>query len=209
MSQVAEEKVLVTPTARFHELGHFQGFSAAIDRYLPQLLDAAHVSYRPRAEMERDPSFKQLIPYCIFRRREPDGQTLLFQYTRGKGQGEARLHSKRSIGVGGHISLADAAGGQPGADPYAEGLRRELEEEVFIDTPYVSTCVGLINDDETEVGRVHLGVVHVIDVERPDVRPRESELIECGFRPVTSLLAELDRFETWSKICLEALFSQR
>ena len=63
-------------------------------------------------------------------------------------------------------------------------MRRELEEEVSIDTPYTSRCVGLINDDQTEVGRVHLGVVHLFDVERPAVQPRESEIIECGFRPV-------------------------
>ena len=86
-------------------------------------------------------------------------------------------------------------------------MRRELEEEVIIDTPYRSQLVGLINDDETEVGRVHLGVVHLFDVEQPAVQPRESEIIEAGFRPVGELLADLRRFETWSQICLKALFA--
>lgn len=200
------EQVLVVPTAVFHEVGHFQGFSPEADRYLAALLRPQHVSYRPRPEMERDPSFKQLIPYCIFRHVDAAGRTTVFQYTRGKGQGEGRLHSKRSVGIGGHISSDDAET-TAGADAYREGLRRELSEEVFLDAPFTERCVGLINDDETEVGRVHLGVVHLFDVAEPAVRPRESEIIECGFRPVDALLADLAGFETWSAICLRALFA--
>jgi predicted NUDIX family phosphoesterase len=64
----------------------------------------------------------------------------------------------------------------------------------------------LINDDETPVGQVHLGVVHLVEVEQPAVRPRETEILDAGFRPVGELLAELDRFESWSQICLRALF---
>jgi predicted NUDIX family phosphoesterase len=152
--------------------------------------------------MEIDPSFKQLIPYVIFRHTDAEGRESVFAYVRGKGQGERRLHAKRSIGIGGHISSDDSAE----INAYDEGLRRELAEEVEIDTPYRESCVGLINDDETEVGKVHLGVVHIFDVETPAVRPRESEIIEAGFRPVRELLADLDGFESWSRICLEALF---
>ena len=74
----------------------------------------------------------------------------MFCYTRGAGQGESRLHAKRSIGVGGHISEEDA--GAVDANPYQQGMRRELAEEVAIDTDYRERCVGMINDDETEVG---------------------------------------------------------
>src|SRR5438067_13089831 len=132
MSLVATEHVLVVPTPIFHGLGHFHGFCGDTERYLRGLLDPAHTSYQPRASMEQDPSFKQLIPYVIFRYRDAAGQTMLFQYTRGKGQGESRLHAKRSIGVGGHISADDAAQ----VSAYEEGMRRELEEEVVIDTQY-------------------------------------------------------------------------
>jgi predicted NUDIX family phosphoesterase len=203
MSLVATEHVLVVPTEVFHGIGHFQGFSDDTERYLTGLLDPTHTSYRPRSAMEQDPSFKQLIPYVIFRFRDPAGQEYLFQYTRGKGQGESRLHAKRSIGIGGHISVDDAA--QPSA--YEEGMRRELEEEVAIDTNYRGQMVGLINDDETEVGKVHLGVVHLLDVEQPAVEPRETEIIDAGFRPVSELLSDISRFETWSQICLKALFA--
>src|SRR5262245_3397806 len=187
MSAVATEHVLVVPTEVFHRLGYFQGFCGDTERYLRGLLDPAHTSYRPRAAMERDPSFKQLIPYVIFRHRDASGALHLFQYTRGKGQGEARLHAKRSIGIGGHISADDATA----ASAYDEGMRRELEEEVEIRTPCQGRLAGLINDDQTEVGKVHLGVVHLVDVERPAVMPREAEIIDAGFRPVAELLADL------------------
>jgi predicted NUDIX family phosphoesterase len=203
MSQVATEHVLVVPTDVFRRLGYFQGFCGDVDRYLRGLLDPAHTSYRPRPEMEQDPSFKQLIPYVIFRYRDASGQTHLFQYTRGKGQGESRLHAKRSIGVGGHISADDAVV----ASAYEEGMRRELEEEIEIGAPYQGRMVGLINDDETEVGKVHLGVVHLLDVEAPAVESREEDLVDAGFRPLEELLASCERFETWSQICLQALFS--
>ena len=205
MAEVLTERVLVVPTELFHRLGYFQGFTSDVDRYLEALFRPEHVSYRPRHQVEEDPGFKQLIPYVIFRHCDATGRQTVFQYTRGTGQGEGRLHSKRSVGIGGHISAVDAEADATG-DPYQEGMRRELDEEVVIDTPYTAHCVGLINDDQTEVGRVHLGVVHRFDVERPEVRPRESEIIESGFRPVEEILADLSGFETWSEICMRALF---
>jgi predicted NUDIX family phosphoesterase len=203
LTKVHTERVLVTPTDLFHRLGHFQGFSADVDRYLGELFSPRHTSYRPRHEVEEDPSFKQLIPYVIFQHRQGSGRLSVFTYTRGKGQGEGRLHAKRSVGVGGHISADDA---EDAAAAYAEGMRRELEEEVVIETAYRERCVGLINDDETEVGRVHLGVVHLVEVEQPAVRPREADILSAGFRPVEEILDELEGFETWSQICMRALF---
>jgi predicted NUDIX family phosphoesterase len=204
MSTVAVEHVLVVPTAEFHRIGHFQGFSPEVDRYLTGLLTPEHTSYRPRSAMEQDPSFKQLIPYVVFRHTDASGRVSLFQYTRGNGQGERRLHAKRSVGIGGHISSDDASCD----NPYEEGMRRELEEEVIIDTPYKATTAGMINDDLTEVGKVHLGVVHIFDVEQPSVRSREADLCDAGFVPVDELLRDIEQFETWSQICLKALFAE-
>jgi predicted NUDIX family phosphoesterase len=202
MPSVDHEHVLVVPTPLFHRLGHFQGFTPDVERYRAELLNPAHGSYRPRAAMERDPSFKQLIPYVVFQHRDAHGRRLLFHYTRGRGQGESRLHLKRSIGVGGHISIDDSQGR---AAAYEEGMRRELAEEVEIGAPYRERCIGLINDDQTEVGRVHLGVVHVFDLEAPAVFPREDDLAEAGFAPLETLLEDFDAFESWSQICLRAL----
>ena len=203
MSQFPVEHVLVVSTALFHRLGHFQGFCGEVDRYFDTLLNPEHTSFRPRDEVEHDPGYKQLIPYLIFRHLDGDRQRV-FQYTRGRGMGEGRLHSKRSVGIGGHISAADVA--DTGGDVYQQGMRREMEEEVVVETPFSIRCVGLINDDQTPVGQVHLGVVHLVDCQQPAVRPREEDIIESGFRDVAEIMADLTGFETWSEICLRALF---
>ena len=114
------EQILVVPTELFRRLGYFQGFSGDVDRYLDELLRPENTSYRPRAEVEKDPGFKQLIPYVIFRHVDAAGTQTVFQYTRGTGQGEGRLHSKRSVGIGGHISAVDA-GGDGNGNPYRRG----------------------------------------------------------------------------------------
>lgn len=192
------EHVLVIPTAVFHEIGHFQGFCGDTKRYLDVILDPIHASYQPRNAMEQDSSFKQLIPYCVFQCR---GQ--VFCYQRGTDQGESRLHAKRSIGVGGHVSTLDLNGE---ASPYREGMNREIQEEVYLNTEWTESCVGLINDDESEVGKVHLGIVHIFNLDNPKVTPREKSMINAGFVPPVELVRELDQFETWSQICLKHLF---
>lgn len=204
MSAVETEQILVIPTSVFHQCGHFQGFSDDTARYLHRILDPEVTQYRPRDQMEQDPSFKQLIPYCIFRHRDADGCVSLFQYTRGKGQGEVRLHAKSSIGIGGHISSLDAEDDSP----YQRGMQRELDEEVTIGCEFDQHCVGLINDDENEVGKVHLGVVHIFDVSQRSVTANEVAIEGAGFEPLESILGRLDQFETWSQICLNSLFGK-
>ncbi len=191
------EHILVIPTPVFHQVGHFQGFCGEIERYLEVILNPQHASYRPRPEMEQDPGFKQLIPYCVFR---CNGE--VFYYQRGTAQGEARLHARRSVGVGGHVSTLDMDGE---LTPYLEGMKREIEEEVEIGTGWQEKCVGLINDDETEVGKVHLGIVHIFDLDNPKVRPREKSMINSGFARPSELVCQIDEFETWSQICLKYL----
>jgi predicted NUDIX family phosphoesterase len=205
MSTFPDEHVLVVPRSLFDRAGGFQGFCGDTAAYLPLLLDPAHTSWRPRASVEEDPSFKQLIPYCVLAWRDPDGRRHYFAYTRGSGQSEARLRAKRSLGIGGHISSID---GEHGDDTsYEAGMRRELAEEIAITGGWTGRCVGLINDDSNAVGSVHLGIVHLLDLETAEVASRESELVECGFEPLESLLNERDRFETWSQITLDALAS--
>ena len=199
-----EEQVLVVPTRVFHALGSFQGFCTDIDRYRDVLLDATNVQFRPRGEVETDADFKQLIPYMVFCHTDSSGNVSIFQYVRGKGMGESRLHQKRSIGVGGHIAAEDQ--GKHSADIYREGMLRELREEVVLHTTFTERCVGLINDDSTEVGRVHLGIVHRLDVAEPNVVSNESDLIESGFMQLGELRTHREQMESWSAISLDALF---
>lgn len=199
---MSEEHVLVVPTSVVEAIGPFSGFQPDVERYLQPLLESDQLSFQPRSSMESDPSFKQLIPYVLFEWLDPDNQPHLFQYTRGTGQGEARLHARRSVGVGGHISRDDA----DSADPYQTGMRRELDEEVRIETSTEDSIVGLIYDPSTDVGQVHLGIVHRCRVVHPRVFPNEPDLVDAMFQPVADLLAQKDDFEVWSQLCLEHLF---
>lgn len=194
-----DERVMVVPGAELDRLGRFQGFSPEADRYLSALLVPDLLEYRPRSEVEDDPSFKQIIPYVVFRSGDR-----VFCYTRGKSQGEARLHRLRSLGVGGHVSEDDAQSGRT-LDAYESALRRELEEEVAIRSAGQIRRVGLINDDSTPVGRVHLGIVHLFELDRPDVDPREDGLADAGFLPVETIRTLRDEFETWSQIAIDSL----
>ncbi|HVK16820.1 MAG TPA: phosphoesterase [Fimbriiglobus sp.] len=192
-----DERVLCIPTGHFTAVGYFHGFRRADDAYQAALLDPAAFTFRPRAEVEMDPDFKQLIPYVVLRHR---GE--LFHYRRGAAGTEARLRALRSVGIGGHISEADAAGG---TDPYRTGMLREVTEEVHIGGRYTERPLGFINDDQTPVGRVHLGVIHLFDLDSPDVSPREDALAGAGFAPLERLWAEREEFETWSGFVLDIL----
>ena len=200
---IPQEDVLVVPRSILERAGMFQGFCGDTAAYLPLLLDPTHTSWRPRASVEEDPSFKQLIPYCVLAWRAENASPRYFAYTRGGGQSEARLRAKRSVGIGGHISSCDGEYGDNTS--YEAGMRREIDEEIAIGGGWRSRCVGLINDDSNAVGSVHLGIVHVLELERPEVASREKELVECGFDTLEQLLADRERFETWSQIALDAL----
>jgi predicted NUDIX family phosphoesterase len=197
VSDKLAERVLVVPTAVFHQAGLFQGFSPDADYYLPRLLEPRHLSYRSRAEVETDPTFKQLVPYVVLRWRDQ-----VFHYTRGKRATETRLQALRSVGVGGHISAADEGLFD---SPYREALFRELAEEVRLESAYEERCLGLINDDSTPVGQVHLGIVHVLELAEPKVQRREQALTRAGFAPLAELRSQRAEFETWSQIVLDVL----
>ncbi|MCI0703434.1 MAG: phosphoesterase, partial [Planctomycetia bacterium] len=150
-----DEKVLVIPTERFRAAGYFNGLRAADDEYLAAILDPSAFEFRARSEVETDPSYKQLIPYIVLKCGDK-----LFHYRRGAAGTEKRLAALRSVGIGGHISEEDAAGG---TDLYQIGMMRELMEEVDLGSAFTQKCIGFINDDRTPVGSVHLGVVHLFE----------------------------------------------
>lgn len=204
-----EEQILVIPASVLEQIAPFDGFTTDVHKYLDAVLQSDALEFRPRGQMEQDPSFKQLIPYILLRHVDDLGVSRLFTYTRGSGQGEARLHAKRSIGIGGHISSEDAQAreGHPDFGPYRNGMLRELAEEVKLHSPHTEQCVGMIYDSSTEVGRVHLGVVHIFDLESPEVESNEEDICQTGFLTLQTLRQEIDSLEIWSRLCLEALFS--
>ncbi|MGD0743662.1 MAG: NUDIX domain-containing protein [Verrucomicrobiota bacterium] len=197
---VADEKVLVFPRSLFEQLGVFQGFSAEVDRYLPAILDPKNNSFQPRAQAETNPDFKQVIPYVVV----TDGKSVL-HYVRGKKAGEQRLVSKGSIGIGGHINDEDHSLFAIGLQAFQEAVRREVCEELAVQGAFDAKPVGLINDDSTEVGRVHFGIVHLLFRTADKVRKNEQVITQVEFVPVEELKAKREQMESWSQLCLDNL----
>ncbi len=195
-----EERVLCFKRSLFEELGVFQGLSLETEKYLPVFTSATKVVYLNRSEAELDKRYKQLIPYVLI----ICGDKIL-RYRRGKGGQETRLHGLYSVGIGGHIAEEDH-GLFSSAQGYQEGMRRELIEEVAISADELNdVLVALINDDSTEVGYVHLGVVHILRVANEDVAGRRSGIVAPEFVPISDALKDPASYESWSRFCLENL----
>jgi predicted NUDIX family phosphoesterase len=197
---VADEKVLVFPRSIFEQLGVFQGFSAEVDRYLPTILDPKNNSFMSRAQAELNPNFKQIIPYVVI----TDGRNVL-HYVRGKRAGEQRLVAKGSIGIGGHINDEDHSLFAFGLQAFQDAVKREVCEELAVQGTFDARPVGLINDDATEVGRVHFGIVHVLFRTPEQVRKNEQVITQMEFLPVETLKTKREQMETWSQLCLDHL----
>ena len=194
------ENILCVPRRVLDELGSFEGLSLEVDRYMPALLDPANNLFLPRPAAEEDPTHKQIIPYLVIR----CGNRYL-HYVRGKSGGEARLHAKGSIGIGGHINDGDTHAAHFDPAAYNRAVERELNEELVIPAGHRQRVAALINDDTTEVGRVHLGIVHIFDVESTDIEPREDAIRDIEFLNAAELEARRERLEVWSQILLGGL----
>ena len=197
---MSEEMILAVPRADFDRLGAFHGLHFDVERYLRAFFAPSVPRFLPRAAAEVDPSFKQIIPYAIL----THGGRIL-SYVRGGKGGEKRLNAKRSIGIGGHINPIDSGTGAFDMAGYERALQRELEEELHIRTTYTQRPVALLNDDTTEVGQVHLGVVHIIECASDAVSAAEANLASMGFLTPEALRSERDSLETWSQICVDHL----
>ena len=195
---IANENVLVFPRPLFEQLGVFQGFSAEVNRYLPKILEARNNHFMPRAKAETDPQFKQVIPYVLI----TDGKSIL-HYVRGKKAGEQRLVAKGSVGIGGHINDEDHTLFAFGLQAFQDAVKREVCEELSIQGEFNARPVGLINDDSTEVGQVHFGVIHIFRCQPEQVKKNEQVITQMEFVRIEELKAKREQMETWSQICLD------
>jgi predicted NUDIX family phosphoesterase len=189
------EQVLVVPRTDLFGLTHNpHGFDTRnLGFYRERIARFARFVDRPGAE--EDPSLKQIIPYAMVR----CGKRIL-TLTRLAKQTEKRLHNKVSIGVGGHIN---PDGGLEGI--VERGLQRELDEELDIKAETKIRPVGYINDDSSPVGSVHFGLVFEVLAATEDVKVRETDMMEGGFRDATELRALAERMETWSRFLVERI----
>jgi len=194
------ENVLVIRRKLFEQLGSFQGLNFEPENYLNLLLSRGNNFFFPRAQAENDPAYKQIIPYVLLA-----FQDRVLHYVRGKKAGERRLVAKGSIGIGGHMNESDESLFAWDEQAYRAGVEREVNEEIKIDTQFEDRIVALLNDDTTEVGRVHLGIVHVFRLAQQKVEKREAMITNLAFLTKAELLNRRQSLETWSQICVDSL----
>jgi len=196
----AEENVLVVKRTLLDQLGNFQGLNFEPRKYLDAILSRGNNFFLRRDQAEKDPSHKQIIPYVLL----THGDKVL-HYVRGKKAGEQRLVAKGSIGIGGHMNESDESLFALDEAAYRAGVAREVGEEIAINTKFEDRIVALLNDDGTEVGQVHLGIVHIFKLAEPNVEKREAMITNVAFLGKDELMARRDSLETWSQICLDSL----
>jgi predicted NUDIX family phosphoesterase len=200
MSNPPNENVLVIRRELFDELGSFQGLNFEPDKYFKAILSRGSNFFIPRADAETNSAYKQIIPYALI-----SFENTVLHYVRGKKAGEQRLIAKGSIGIGGHMNETDESLFAMDEQAYRAGVAREVNEEIKIDTPFEDRIVALLNDDSTEVGRVHLGIVHIFKLKEPKVQKREAMITGLSFLTKEELILRRESLESWSQICVDAL----
>jgi predicted NUDIX family phosphoesterase len=198
-----EEQVLVVNRKVIERIGLFNGLRFDVERYIREIFVPGVPFFISRAKAEKDPTYKQIIPYVIMAH---NGKYL--SYVRGKRAGETRLVGNRSIGIGGHINPVDADNSSLFAylkDNYLSAVEREVAEEVSVETSHSDNIVAFLNDESNEVGSVHLGIVHYWALDNPNVHKKEQMITQMTFMTAAELLAEKDTLETWSALCLSHL----
>ncbi len=188
---MSDERVLVVPRDRLVAGHGWKGVRGpGVEDSLAVIAEAGR--FELRDAMEHDPRFKQIIPYLVLRDR---GRYFLMRRTRAGG--DARLHDRYSIGIGGHLN--------PGDRDLAGGLAREWSEE--LDAAFVPEfrLLGLLNDDSTDVGRVHLGVVYLAEADGRRVAVRETAKLEGRFATPSDVADVYDRMESWSQLVFDVV----
>ncbi len=178
-------------------------FSArAWDGFVSEGLDEAQRIFRdrsffmPRRDVEEDPGYQQIIPYVVFRHGDR-----YFLTKRLKASSEKRLRHLYSLGVGGHINPEDVAGG----DPVMSGMRREWEEEVAYSGSSAARLLGLIHEESAPVGRVHLGVVFLIEGDTDQIAIRETDKLSGELLTLAEMRIFYLEMESWSQIVYDRL----
>ncbi len=194
------EDVLVFKKELLKLIGLFHGYTLDIDKYLSLILDPANNLFADRDLMEQDFNYKQIIAYVVLRHRD-----MVFTYDRGAESGEKRLIGRKSIGLGGHIVRADSNINSSNRQVYLTAAKRELSEEVEIKSKFKEHIVALMNDESTDVGKVHFGILHVWDLLEPKVHSRENDIANAGFMPILKLKEMGHLLEEWSKIALDVI----
>jgi predicted NUDIX family phosphoesterase len=189
------EQVLCVSRKDIFPDGAWHGFVSE-DLARHQAVIREHHFFKPRAEVEEDPSFQQIIPYVVFRNGDR-----YFLTHRLRASSEKRLRKQYSLGVGGHINPGDLEGG----DPILDGMRREWREEVIYDGRFEARLIGLLNDDSSPVSKVHLGIVFVVEGDSPNISIRETDKLAGELLTLQEMRIYYLGMESWSQMVYDRL----
>jgi len=188
--RVAAEQVLCVKREDIFPDGAWHGFvSENLDRH-QQTIRERHF-FKPRAEVENDPTYQQIIPYVVFRHHDR-----YFLTHRLRASSEKRLRKQYSLGVGGHINPGDLDAG----DPILDGLKREWQEEVVYDGRFEARLLGFLNEDSSPVSKVHL-----VDGDTPNIRIRETDKLAGELLTLEEMRMFYLAMESWSQIVYDRL----
>jgi predicted NUDIX family phosphoesterase len=197
-SSRASEEVLCVKSEDIFPDGAWHGFvTDGLDRYRAVIRERHF--FMPRADVEEDPTYQQIIPYVVFHHGDR-----YFLTHRLRASAERRLRRQYSLGVGGHINKADLQGG----DPIQDGMRREWEEEVIYEGRFEAKLLGLLNDDSAPVSKVHLGVVFLIEGDSPQISIRETEKLAGELLTLSEMRIFYLGMESWSQIVYDRLVGE-
>ncbi|MEK6743056.1 MAG: hypothetical protein AABZ15_05585 [Nitrospirota bacterium] len=197
------EKVLVFRNELLVSLGSFQGYTLNITKYLSAILHPSNNEFKDRSDVEYDPVYKQIISYVVLRYKDS-----IFSYVRGKGIGESRLVGKRALGLGGHVEQGDSKLSSTNHELYVAASRREVWEEIKIESLFYERIVALLNDDFNDVGRVHFGILHIWDLVQPSIVVREKDILEAHFITLADIAKIYCQLEPWSQIVFDILIKE-
>ena len=195
MRAAAAEEVLCVRREDIFPDGAWHGFVGQdLERH--QAVIRERHFFKPRAEVENDPRFQQIIPYVVFRHGDR-----YFLTHRLRASSERRLRRQYSLGVGGHINPADLQAG----DPILDGLKREWEEEVVYEGRFEASLLGFLNEDSSPVSKVHLGVVFLVEGDSPDISIRETDKLAGELLTLRDMRMYYLAMESWSQIVYDRL----
>ena len=153
-----------------------------------------HQEYMQRSLAEVDTSYKQIIPYMIF-----TFDSKYFVMQRKSTASEQRLAGKLSLGIGGHMRQEDLVG-----KTIFDWAKREFEEEVSYTGDLKITTLGILNDDTNDVGKVHIGLVLLLQGDNDNISIKDEHKSGRLFTK-QECLENKEKMESWSQLILPEL----
>ncbi len=191
-----DEKILVVPRNIFFQKGGWQGIKKDnLDYYLELIKNNSF--FKRRGDVEKDPSYLQIIPYIIF-----SFQNKFFLYKYIKEAGEKRLIDSYQLAVGGHIDLADGKDLELAA-------QREWEEEVDFKGKIIDKkLVGILNDDTEMVEKVHLGMIYHFMGDSDNIKVKETDKLKGEMVKKDNISGYLRDTDIWASIIWQDYISE-